>query len=167
MPAPSSQDVLLWVVCFFIVAGVLVKSWSWVTKTVFVTNSLKDLPALVEQVGILASTVESLTKSVKTTSSTIEDTKNNVCALAQQVNRIEEQVANTHPTNLRDDMDMKHADSMRRMESLQTEVEALREQGEVRMHLLASTIERQTDFDKAIARIWEKIDPSPSGGSSE
>lgn len=151
MPTPSSQDILLWVACLVVVIMVLVRSWAWVSKTVTVTNSLRTIPDLIEQVGLLATTMEGADTSISTMQS-------QVCALAEKVDRIEYQVSNTHIINMREDMDLKHEDSMNQLQNLKGEIKNLQRQGSDQMTLLANTIERQSDFDRMLHRLWRKID---------
>lgn len=78
--------------------------------------------------------------------------------LVKPVDVIRDQVKNTHSSNLRDDIDRKHAESMAAISQLGVEIADIKERQNIGAQLIAGVIERGNDADKAIVRLHERID---------
>lgn len=140
--SPTATSIVIWIACAVAVIVMLGKSWPTLKRWFGIGDAIGGLPELTEQVGLLAT---------------------NVVEMGEQICRIENEVSNDHTLNLRDDMDSKHSEVIERIQGMEDRMTAT-------SAIVASVLERQTEGDKALVRLWERIDfhhPPAHGSKSE
>ena len=144
MTTPTSGDIIIWIICAIAAIVLISKGWPLIKRMVATGDAISTLPELTEQVGLLTTAFDDFTKEMR--------------GVADRVKSVEEHVANSHTINLRDDLDQKHDESMSAIADTRSDVADIKARQNADALVLAGIVERQNDGEKAIVRVYERIE---------
>lgn len=134
---PTQYDIIIWIACAFVVLITLQKSWATIRRWFGIGDAISGLPELTEQVGLMATTLEEFKGTLS---------------------EIEGQVANSHESNLRENIDANHEEVLDQLCMMNQSIAAANA-------VSAAALEKSNDNEKAVVRLWERIDSLHPPGS--
>lgn len=123
---------------------ILQKAWPTVRRWFGIGDAIGGLPELTEQVGLLATTLAELSEKFDHVNRKIES--------------IEDQVANSHEKNFRDDVDDKHDEVLKKHSEISHRLSELSDAVSSATSVAAAALEVSNNNEKATVRLWERID---------